>query len=134
MSKVNELSPTMSSVRAACRYKAKIVNKGVQLVILLAERTHANSLSYLTMLLCHSAELGNTAPKEPFFFIKPTTSYLANNGTVELPQGINVHHEVELGVIIGKKARDVSEKDAMSHVAGYALAIDMSVSFTAPRP
>jgi acylpyruvate hydrolase len=70
-------------------------------------------------------ELGNTAPKEPFFFIKPTTSYLANNGTVELPRGIDVHHEVELGVIIGKKARDVSEKDAMKYIAGYTLAIDM---------
>lgn len=70
-------------------------------------------------------ELGNTAPKEPFFFLKPTTSYLANNGIVELPQGIDVHHEVELGVVIGKKGRDVSEGDAMKYIAGYTLAIDM---------
>ncbi|KAK9896363.1 hypothetical protein P389DRAFT_78282 [Cystobasidium minutum MCA 4210] len=74
----------------------------------------------------HVKELGNTAPKEPFFFLKPTTSYLANNGVVELPRGIDVHHEVELGVVIGKKGRDVSESDAMKYIAGYTLAIDMT--------
>ena len=40
-----------------------------------------------------TAELGNSRPKEPFFFLKPTSSYLANGGTVELPKGIDVHHE-----------------------------------------
>jgi len=74
----------------------------------------------------HVKELGNAAPKEPFFFLKPTSSYLVNGGTVELPKGENVHHEVELGVIIGTKARDVKAADAMKHVAGYALAIDMT--------
>ena len=39
------------------------------------------------------AEMGNALPKEPFFFLKPTTSYLANGGTVELPKGIDVHYE-----------------------------------------
>lgn len=95
----------------------------------------------------HVKELGNKAPKEPFFFLKPTSSYLANGGTVQLPQGIDVHHEggslgrcplifltastnamyppVELGVVIGSKARDVKASDAMKHVAGYTLAIDM---------
>jgi acylpyruvate hydrolase len=37
--------------------------------------------------------MGNALPKEPFFFLKPTTSYLANGGTVELPKGIDVHYE-----------------------------------------
>jgi len=76
----------------------------------------------------HVKELGNTAPKEPFFFLKPTSSYLANGGTVELPKGENIHHEVELGVVIGKTARNVRAADAMKHVAGYNLAIDMSRS------
>ena len=43
--------------------------------------------------LCTAAEMGNALPKEPFFFLKPTTSYLANGGTVELPKGIDVHYE-----------------------------------------
>ena len=42
---------------------------------------------------CTAAEMGNALPKEPFFFLKPTTSYLANGGTVELPKGIDVHYE-----------------------------------------
>jgi len=72
----------------------------------------------------HIAELGNTKPTEPFFFLKPTTSYVVNDGPVEVPKGVTVHHEVELGVVIGKTGRDISEKDAMSYVAGYTLAID----------
>lgn len=41
----------------------------------------------------HVKELGNTAPKEPFFFLKPTTSYLPSGGSVLIPQGINAHYE-----------------------------------------
>ncbi|TYZ69371.1 hypothetical protein PybrP1_005633 [[Pythium] brassicae (nom. inval.)] len=63
------------------------------------------------------------APKDPMFFLKPTTSYVANGGTVLLPPGIgDVHHEVELGVVIGKGGRDITERDSMDHV----LAIDMT--------
>ncbi|KAJ7580654.1 hypothetical protein C8J56DRAFT_1006383 [Mycena floridula] len=74
----------------------------------------------------HIKELSNTAPKEPFFFLKPTTSYLGNGGQVEIPSGVLAHHEVELGFIIGKGGRDIPEANAMSHVAGYALAVDMT--------
>ncbi|KAJ7574655.1 hypothetical protein C8J56DRAFT_467381 [Mycena floridula] len=74
----------------------------------------------------HIKELSNTAPKEPFFFLKPTTSYLGNGGQVEIPSGVLAHHEVELGFIIGKGGRDIPEVNAMSHVAGYALAVDMT--------
>ncbi|KAJ7286504.1 hypothetical protein C8J57DRAFT_1287845 [Mycena rebaudengoi] len=70
----------------------------------------------------HIKELGNTAPKEPFFFLKPTTSYVLSGGKVEIPSGIIAHHEVELGVVIGKGGRDISQANAESHVAGYALA------------
>jgi acylpyruvate hydrolase len=41
----------------------------------------------------HAKELGNAAPKEPFFFLKPTTSYVHNGGRVEIPRGIDAHHE-----------------------------------------
>jgi acylpyruvate hydrolase len=41
----------------------------------------------------HIKELGNTAPKEPFFFLKPTTSYVLSGGKVEIPSGIIAHHE-----------------------------------------
>jgi len=74
----------------------------------------------------HAKELNNAVPKEPFFFLKPTSSYLANNGKVEIPRGCIVHHEVELGVVIGRNGRDISESQADSYIAGYALAIDMT--------
>ncbi|KAJ4478433.1 hypothetical protein J3R30DRAFT_3657617 [Lentinula aciculospora] len=74
----------------------------------------------------HIKELSNTTPKEPFFFLKPTTSYLPSGGTVEIPKGVICHHEVELGLVIGKGGRDISQANAEAHIAGYALAVDMT--------
>ncbi|KAI4317564.1 hypothetical protein L6164_025427 [Bauhinia variegata] len=75
----------------------------------------------------HAKELGNAVPKEPVLFLKPTSSYLENGGTIEIPHNVDsLHHEAELAVVIGKKARDVPESSAMDYVAGYALALDMT--------
>lgn len=74
----------------------------------------------------HAKELNNAPPKEPFFFLKPTTSYLPSGGKVEIPRGIVAHHEVELGLVIGKPGRDISQANAESHIAGYTLAVDMT--------
>jgi len=74
----------------------------------------------------HVKELNNTVPKEPFFFLKPTTSYVPSGGKIEIPRGVIAHHEIELGVVIGKGGKDISEAQADSHIAGYALAIDMT--------
>jgi 2-keto-4-pentenoate hydratase/2-oxohepta-3-ene-1,7-dioic acid hydratase in catechol pathway len=41
----------------------------------------------------HVKELKNPLPKEPFFFLKPTTSYLPSGGIIEIPRGISAHHE-----------------------------------------
>ncbi|KAL8121556.1 oxaloacetate tautomerase FAHD1, mitochondrial-like [Apium graveolens] len=75
----------------------------------------------------HAKELGNAVPKEPVLFMKPTSSYLANGGTIEVPHPLSsLDHEVELAVVIGRKARDVSESNAMNYIGGYALALDMT--------
>ncbi|XP_010931681.1 oxaloacetate tautomerase FAHD1, mitochondrial [Elaeis guineensis] len=75
----------------------------------------------------HAKELGNAVPKEPVLFLKPTSSYLQNGGTIEVPHPLeSLDHEVELAVVIGKKARDVAEATAMDYVGGYALALDMT--------
>ncbi|KAJ8766496.1 hypothetical protein K2173_022555 [Erythroxylum novogranatense] len=75
----------------------------------------------------HAKELGNAVPKEPVLFLKPTSSYLENGGTIEIPRELeSLDHEVELAVVIGQKARDVSEASAMDYVGGYALALDMT--------
>jgi acylpyruvate hydrolase len=41
----------------------------------------------------HAKELGNAIPEKPFFFLKPTSSYIASGGRVEIPRGVIVHHE-----------------------------------------
>ncbi|TXT13179.1 hypothetical protein VHUM_01580 [Vanrija humicola] len=75
----------------------------------------------------HAKELGNAVPKEPFFFLKPTSSYHSpSDGPIEIPRGVNLHHEVELGVVIGKNGRDIPKAEADSYVAGYTLAIDLT--------
>ncbi|KAJ2826060.1 hypothetical protein IWW50_002560, partial [Coemansia erecta] len=74
----------------------------------------------------HARELGNAVPTAPFFFLKPTSSYVASPGKIEIPRGCVVHHEVELGVVIGKTGRDICLADAWSHVGGYALALDLT--------
>ncbi|CAO3634429.1 unnamed protein product [Cunninghamella blakesleeana] len=74
----------------------------------------------------HAKELGNAVPSSPFYFLKPTSTYLANGGTIEIPSGCEVHHEVELAVVIGKSGRDIRKADALDYVEGYALAIDLT--------
>nr|DAD38125.1 TPA_asm: hypothetical protein HUJ06_008766 [Nelumbo nucifera] len=77
--------------------------------------------------VAHAKELGNAVPKEPVLFLKPTSSYLQNGGTIEIPHPlVSLDHEVELAVVIGQKARDVSEATAMDYVGGYALGLDMT--------
>lgn len=65
-------------------------------------------------------------PKSPFFFLKPPSSFISNGQAIEVPKGCEVHHEVELGVVIGKDGRDISAKDAHNYIAGYTLALDMT--------
>ncbi|KAH9305607.1 hypothetical protein KI387_010011, partial [Taxus chinensis] len=65
----------------------------------------------------HAKELGNAVPKEPVLFLKPTSSYVQNGGTIEIPHPLlSLDHEVELAVVIGKKARDVKQAHAMDYV------------------
>jgi len=75
----------------------------------------------------HAAEAGMPCPKEPIIFFKADTSLSGPNDPVMLPKGSKKSDwEVELGVVIGKKARYVSKKDSLKHVAGYCLINDVS--------
>ncbi|MBT9457869.1 MAG: fumarylacetoacetate hydrolase family protein [Burkholderiaceae bacterium] len=75
----------------------------------------------------HAAEAGMPLPKEPILFMKPTSAVIGCNDAVVLPQGsVKGDWEVELGVVIGSKARYVSEADALQHVAGYCVVNDVS--------
>ncbi|MCY1502444.1 Ureidoglycolate lyase [compost metagenome] len=75
----------------------------------------------------HAAESGLPVPAEPVIFMKPTSAVVGCNDPVVLPQGsVKTDWEVELGVVIGERARYVSEADAMKHVAGYCVVNDVS--------
>ena len=75
----------------------------------------------------HAAEAGMAIPKEPVLFMKPNNALIGCNDAVVLPQGsVKGDWEVELGVVIGSKARYVGVDDALAHVAGYCVANDVS--------
>jgi len=75
----------------------------------------------------HAAETGNPIPEEPIIFMKATTAICGPNDDVEIPRGSEkTDWEVELGVVIGKRAKYVSKEDALSHVAGYCVINDVS--------
>ncbi len=75
----------------------------------------------------HAKESGADIPKEPILFFKSTSSLVGPNDEVIIPRGSQkTDWEVELAVIIGRRASYVSESDAMQHVAGYALHNDYS--------
>jgi 2-keto-4-pentenoate hydratase/2-oxohepta-3-ene-1,7-dioic acid hydratase in catechol pathway len=75
----------------------------------------------------HAAESGMAVPAEPVLFTKATSAIIGCNDPVVLPQGsVKSDWEVELGVVIGKRARYVDEADALEHVAGYCVVNDLS--------
>jgi len=75
----------------------------------------------------HAAETGAAIPKEPIIFLKSLGALSGPNDDVQIPKNSQkTDWEVELAVIIGTRAKNVSEAEAMDHVAGYAVCNDVS--------
>ncbi|NJX15477.1 fumarylacetoacetate hydrolase family protein [Tamlana crocina] len=75
----------------------------------------------------HAAEAGMEVPKEPVLFFKSTTAMVGPNDDIMLPKGsTKTDWEVELAIVIGKKASYVEEEDVFDHIAGYVLHNDVS--------
>lgn len=75
----------------------------------------------------HASESGMTVPTDPVVFMKATSAISGPNDNVVLPRNSQkTDWEVELGVVIGKEAKYVTEADALSHVAGYCVVNDLS--------
>jgi fumarylpyruvate hydrolase len=79
----------------------------------------------------HAKEMGGTGREAPFFFMKPADAILpvpaGSVGEMPYPSMTkDLHHEVELVVAIGKGGRDIDFADAMTHVWGYAVGLDMT--------
>ncbi|MHA2364891.1 MAG: fumarylacetoacetate hydrolase family protein [Candidatus Hodarchaeales archaeon] len=75
----------------------------------------------------HAKELGNIVPKEPLLFFKPNNSLLGPHGRIQIPKmSQKVDYELELVVVIGKKGKSISLKDAMNYVLGYTIGLDIT--------
>ena len=75
----------------------------------------------------HAREIGATPPAEPVLFLKATTAYSGPNDDIIIPRNsVKTDWEVELAVVIGKRASYVEEHEAASYIAGYALHNDVS--------
>jgi 2,4-diketo-3-deoxy-L-fuconate hydrolase len=78
----------------------------------------------------HANEVGMPIPAEPIIFIKANNSLCGPNDAVEKPRGsTKLDWEVEIAIIIGTRAKYVSEADALNYVAGYAVCNDVSERF-----
>ena len=75
----------------------------------------------------HAAETGAEVPTEPIMFMKATSCIVGPNDDVEIVSGSKkLDWEVELGIVIGKAAKHISEDEAQSHILGYCLVNDIS--------
>ena len=76
----------------------------------------------------HAAELGNEPPAEPVFFLKPASSIIGQGETAVIPTvSHDCQHEIELAVLIGKYGKNIAPETALEHIAGYGIAIDLTL-------
>jgi len=75
----------------------------------------------------HAREMNATITEDPLLFLKPTSSVIYDHGTIIIPKRSQcLHHEVELGIILGKKGKNIREEKAMQYVLGYLVALDIT--------
>ncbi len=75
----------------------------------------------------HAKETGAKPPAEPIVFMKATSSISGPNDNIEMPKdSTKLDWEVELGIVIGKEAKNISEKEASDHILGYCIVNDVS--------
>lgn len=78
--------------------------------------------------LDHIRELDNNVPDRAVIFCKPGSSLLADGGTIKVPKYSNdCHHELELALLVGKIGKDIQKKAALSYLAGYGVALDLTL-------
>jgi len=76
----------------------------------------------------HAREMKADLPESPVIFLKPSTAIIPDGGTVVIPAiSKDVHHEVELTVLIGQGGKDIPRETALTHVAGYGVGLDMTL-------
>ena len=75
----------------------------------------------------HAEEMHTDVTDDPLLFLKPASSVIFNDESIIIPSMSQcLHHEVELGIVIGKKCRNVLQQDALDYVLGYLIALDIT--------
>jgi 2-keto-4-pentenoate hydratase/2-oxohepta-3-ene-1,7-dioic acid hydratase in catechol pathway len=75
----------------------------------------------------HADEMNSRLSPQPVLFLKPTSSVIFSGDSILLPSRSScVHHEIELGVVIGKKARNIHPDKVLDHVFGYCVGLDIT--------
>lgn len=76
----------------------------------------------------HAKEMKAEIPEQPVLFLKPPSAILHDGGTIVIPKiSRDLHHEVEMTVLIGRGGKNIDEHSALSHVAGYGVGLDMTL-------
>ena len=76
----------------------------------------------------HAREMGSSAPSSPIIFLKPSTAIIENGQPIILPEmSQDVHHEVELTVLLGKTGKNIPRSNAFNFVDGYGVGLDMTM-------
>ena len=79
----------------------------------------------------HIQELGNDEHAEPVLFLKPAASLITQTRQIELPPySEDVHHETELVLLIGREGRNIPEADALHHITGVGIGLDLTARDT----
>lgn len=77
--------------------------------------------------VAHAMEMGSVIANEPVVFIKPNSAVVKPGAPLVLPAWSNdVHHELELVVVIGEGGKEIAKDNALNHVAGYGLGLDLT--------
>ncbi|MFO8050569.1 MAG: fumarylacetoacetate hydrolase family protein [Thermoplasmatota archaeon] len=75
----------------------------------------------------HAEEMNSVSPGRPLFFLKPPSSILPNGGSIIIPPGVHeLHHEIELGIIIGKDGRYIPVEEAYGHIGHFLPVLDIT--------
>ncbi|BDV41715.1 acylpyruvase [Geotalea uraniireducens] len=76
----------------------------------------------------HIKELGNETPAAPVIFTKPATAVIGDGQEIVIPPySHDCHHEAELALLIGRQGKDIPREEAASYIAGYGVAIDLTL-------
>ncbi|HEU0265660.1 MAG TPA: fumarylacetoacetate hydrolase family protein [Geobacterales bacterium] len=76
----------------------------------------------------HIRELGNESPTQPVIFMKPASAVIGDGEQIRIPlYSDDCHHEVELALLMGRRASSISADQALSGIAGYGVAIDLTL-------